>query len=532
MSPRKVRFVLDTVRGKYAPEALAQLQFTPNFAAAEIAKVIKSACANAQNNFDMDPDALKIVRCYVDGGPVLKRVQPRAQGRAYRILKRTSHITVVVEDVERPVPPAKGVAKPVGRRQPLLAPSVLAATGGAANGAAAGSVPAADETLPQPVDTVEETAMNAGAPGTEEVAATPTEGRHRRRRFGRRARSPRPKRMWPRRRLTRLRQQATRAANKPRARKQRETRQNMGQKIHPIGFRIGVIRDADSKWFADKEYAQFILEDHNIRGMVKKRRGWDNAAINKVEIERPGNTVRVTLHTAKPGVIIGRGGAGVDQFKADLEKLTKKPVHINVQEIRNLETHAQLVAEGIAQQIEKRIGYKRAMRQAVTRAMKLGVKGIRCHVAGRLGGSEMARREQDRQGKIPLHTLRADIDYGFAEAATQYGHIGVKVWIYKGDILPGARRPVETPAEPRRAAAGGDPRGRGGDYGRGRRGEGRDGDSRSRRGGRGRGGASGGGDSRQSYGGQRPQGGGERGPGPGGTHGGGSDAGATGSGGQ
>ena len=175
MSPRKVRFVLDTVRGKYAPEALAQLQFTPNFAAAEIAKVIKSACANAQNNFDMDPDALKIVRCYVDGGPVLKRVQPRAQGRAYRILKRTSHITVVVEDVERPVPPAKGVAKPVGRRQPLLAPSVLAATGGAANGAAAGSVPAADETLPQPVDTVEETAMNAGAPGTEEVAATPTE---------------------------------------------------------------------------------------------------------------------------------------------------------------------------------------------------------------------------------------------------------------------------------------------------------------------------------------------------------------------
>jgi large subunit ribosomal protein L22 len=172
MSPRKVRFVLDTVRGKYAPEALAQLQFTPNFAAGEIAKVIKSACANAQNNFDMDPDALKIVRCYVDGGPVLKRVQPRAQGRAYRILKRTSHITVVVEDVERPVPPAKGVAKPVGRRQPLLAPSVLAATGGAT--AAAAAVPVVDET-PQPVETVEETGMNAGAPATEEVAATPTE---------------------------------------------------------------------------------------------------------------------------------------------------------------------------------------------------------------------------------------------------------------------------------------------------------------------------------------------------------------------
>lgn len=319
----------------------------------------------------------------------------------------------------------------------------------------------------------------------------------------------------------------------------------MGQKVHPIGFRIGVNRDADSKWFADKEYPAFVLEDHLIRTMVKKRRGWDNAAINKVEIERPGNTVRVTLHTAKPGVIIGRGGAGVDMFKADLEKLTKKSVHVNVQEIRNLETHAQLVAEGVAQQIEKRIGYKRAMRQAVTRAMKLGVKGIRCHVAGRLGGSEMARREQDRQGSIPLHTLRADIDYGFTEAKTQYGHIGVKVWIYKGDILPGARRPVENPAEARRSAPSGDRRDRGGDYGRrdgGGGGGGRDGrgggGSGPRRGGRGPGGPGGGGGggsyggpgggvggSRQNYGGARPQSGG---PEPGGTHGGPSDAGSSG----
>lgn len=210
----------------------------------------------------------------------------------------------------------------------------------------------------------------------------------------------------------------------------------MGQKIHPIGFRIGVNRDSDSKWYADKQYADFVYEDFKIRKMAKKRKGWDNAAIAKIEIERQANQVKVTLHTAKPGIIIGRGGAGVDMLKADLEKLTKKTVHVNVQEIRHLETNAQLVAESIAQQIEKRIGYKRAMRQAVTRAMKLGVRGIRCHVAGRLGGSEMARQEQDRQGKIPLHTLRADIDYGFDEALTQYGHIGVKVWIYKGDILP------------------------------------------------------------------------------------------------
>jgi small subunit ribosomal protein S3 len=223
----------------------------------------------------------------------------------------------------------------------------------------------------------------------------------------------------------------------------------MGQKIHPIGFRIGVIRDADSKWYADKQYAQFLLEDHKIRQMVRKRKGWDNAAIAKTDIERQANQVKVTLHTAKPGIIIGRGGAGVDLLKSDMEKLTGKTVHVNVQEIRHLETNAQLVAESIAQQIEKRIGYKRAMRQAITRAMKLGVRGIRCQVSGRLGGSEMARREVDRNGKIPLQTLRADIDYGFDEALTQYGHIGVKVWIYKGDILPGARKPVEAPAASR-----------------------------------------------------------------------------------
>jgi len=256
----------------------------------------------------------------------------------------------------------------------------------------------------------------------------------------------------------------------------------MGQKIHPIGFRIGVIRDADSKWYADKQYAAFVLEDYTIRKMVKKRRGWDNAAISKVEIERQANQVRVTLHTAKPGIIIGKGGAGVDLLRGDLEKLTKKTVHVNVQEIRQLETNAQLVAESIAQQIEKRIGYKRAMRQAVTRAMRLGVLGIRCHVAGRLGGAEMARRESDRQGKIPLHTLRADIDYGFYEAVTAYSTIGVKVWIYKGDILPGARRPMDNPAARPAAGRDDDRRGRGG-RGGGPRGAGRPGGA----GGRGRG---------------------------------------------
>jgi small subunit ribosomal protein S3 len=275
----------------------------------------------------------------------------------------------------------------------------------------------------------------------------------------------------------------------------------MGQKIHPIGFRIGVIRDADSKWYADKQYAAFVLEDYKIRKIVKKRRGWENAAISKVEIERQANQVRVTLHTAKPGIIIGKGGAGVDLLRGDLEKLTKKTVHVNVQEIRQLETNAQLVAESIAQQIEKRIGYKRAMRQAVTRAMRLGVLGIRCHVAGRLGGAEMARRESDRQGKIPLHTLRADIDYGFYEAVTAYSTIGVKVWIYKGDILPGARRPMDNPTARPSAGRDDDRRGRGG-RGGGPRGAGRPGAGGRGRGPRGEGGGYAGSGSFTSGGGQ------------------------------
>ena len=214
----------------------------------------------------------------------------------------------------------------------------------------------------------------------------------------------------------------------------------MGQKIHPVGFRVGVNREHESKWFLDKGYAAALIEDAHIRKFIKKRRELQNAAIARVEIERAANRVKATLHTAKPGIIIGRGGKGVDDLRLLLEGLTKKSVTVNVTEIRHPELDAQLVSESIAQQITKRISYKRAMRQAVTRAMKLGAKGIRILCSGRLNGSEMARKEGDRLGKIPLHTLRADIDYGFAEAATTYGNIGVKVWIYKGDILPGQKR--------------------------------------------------------------------------------------------
>jgi small subunit ribosomal protein S3 len=219
----------------------------------------------------------------------------------------------------------------------------------------------------------------------------------------------------------------------------------LGQKVHPIGFRIGVIREPDSKWYLPKRgFAEAVYEDYLIRRYVKEH--LPNAAVSRVEIERAGNRIKITLHTAKPGVIIGKSGKGAEDLRAALEKVIKKPLlPISVQEIPHADLDAQLVAESIAMQISKRIAYKRAMRQAVLRAVKLGAKGIRVMCSGRLAGAEMARREQDRQGKIPLQTLRADIDYGFAEAPTTYGNIGVKVWIYKGDVLPGQPRQSELP---------------------------------------------------------------------------------------
>lgn len=258
----------------------------------------------------------------------------------------------------------------------------------------------------------------------------------------------------------------------------------MGQKIHPIGFRIGVIREPESKWYADKrEFSQYLLQDAKIRKHIKK--SLYTAGISHVEIERAANKVKVTVHTAKPGLIIGRGGKGVDDLRAEVEKLAGgKQVHVNVQEIRSPELNAQLVAESIAQQIERRISYKRASKQAVFRTMRMGAKGIRIRVAGRLGGAEMARVDGEKSGKVPLHTLRADIDYGFYEAATTYGNIGIKVWIYKGDVLPGTRRAEPTEEElnalrkprrprPERGDRGdrGDRGGRGG-YGGGGRGQG------------------------------------------------------------
>ena len=209
----------------------------------------------------------------------------------------------------------------------------------------------------------------------------------------------------------------------------------MGQKVNPHGLRVGIIKDWDSKWYADKKnFNSLLIEDFNIRKYIKEK--LFIAGISKVEIERAANRVKVSIYTAKPGMVIGKGGAGVEELKNELEKLTKKNVIVNVEEVKEPELDAQLVAENIASQLERRISFRRAMKQAIQRAMKAGALGIKTAVSGRLGGADMARTEGYSEGTIPLQTLRADIDYGFAEADTTYGKIGVKVWIYKGEVLP------------------------------------------------------------------------------------------------
>lgn len=208
----------------------------------------------------------------------------------------------------------------------------------------------------------------------------------------------------------------------------------MGQKVHPIGYRLGYIRTWNSRWFAKKGYSQLLHEDIKIRQRVKEK--LYHAGISRVEIERSGKVIDIDIHAARPGIIIGRKGTEVDRLKKDLEALTNKQVNINIKEIKKPELDPQLVAENVALQLEKRISFRRAMKKGVTSALRFGALGVKITCAGRLGGAEIARTEWYREGRVPLHTLRADIDYGFAEAKTTYGQIGVKVWIYKGDVLP------------------------------------------------------------------------------------------------
>ena len=213
----------------------------------------------------------------------------------------------------------------------------------------------------------------------------------------------------------------------------------MGQKVHPHGFRLGIIKDWDAKWYANnKNFADNLIEDMKVRKYIKKK--LFIAGVPKIEIERAANKVKINIYTAKPGIVIGKGGTLIEVLRKEIEKMTGKNILINISEVRAPEQNAQLVSESIAAQLEKRISFRRAMKQSMSRAMKSGAKGIKTSVSGRLGGAEIARTEHYHEGTIPLQTLRADIDYGFHEADTTYGKIGVKVWIYKGEVLPKAKK--------------------------------------------------------------------------------------------
>jgi len=242
----------------------------------------------------------------------------------------------------------------------------------------------------------------------------------------------------------------------------------MGQKVNPHGFRLGITTDFKSRWYADKLYKAYVKEDVAIRKLMTT--GMERAGISKVEIERTRDRVRVDIHTARPGIVIGRRGAEAERIRGELEKLTGKQVQLNILEVKNPEIDAQLVAQGVAEQLSSRVAFRRAMRKAIQSTMKAGAKGIKVQVSGRLGGAEMSRSEQYREGRVPLHTLRANIDYGFYEARTTFGRIGVKVWIYKGDVANlRAAREADAAAQRQGRPSGGRDDRRGGDRPRGGR---------------------------------------------------------------
>lgn len=215
----------------------------------------------------------------------------------------------------------------------------------------------------------------------------------------------------------------------------------MGQKVNPIGMRVGIIRDWESKWYADKDYAELLHEDLKVREYITKR--LSDASVSKVEIERAANRINISVHTAKPGMVIGKGGTEVEALRKALNQLTGKRVHINIVEIKRADLDAKLVAENIARQLENRVSFRRAQKQAIQRTMRAGAQGIKTQVSGRLGGADIARAEHYSEGTVPLHTLRADIDYAHAEADTTYGKLGVKVWIYRGEVLPTKKKSEE-----------------------------------------------------------------------------------------
>jgi small subunit ribosomal protein S3 len=216
----------------------------------------------------------------------------------------------------------------------------------------------------------------------------------------------------------------------------------LGQKVNPIGLRLGIVKTWDSRWYAEKVYAKFLQEDILVRRYIKRR--LYHAGISRVEIERTANRAKITIRASRPGIIIGQKGVEIEKLQKEIQRMTQREISINIQEVRRVEADAQLVAENVALQLERRVAFRRAMKKSVTASLKFGAQGIKIACSGRLGGAEIARSEWYREGRVPLHTLRADIDYGFSEARTTYGAIGIKVWVYKGDVLPDVRGRKET----------------------------------------------------------------------------------------
>jgi len=319
-SAQKARLVADLIRGKKVAQALEILTFTNKKAAALVKKVLESAIANAEHNDGADIDDLKVAKIFVDEGPSMKRVMPRAKGRADRILKRTSHMLI-----------SRGIA--------------------------------------------------------------------------------------------------------------------MGQKVNPNGIRLGIVKPWNSTWFANtQDFADNLDGDFKVRKFLTKELA--NASVSRITIERPAKSIRVTIHTARPGIVIGKKGEDVEKLRNAVSQIAGVPAQINIAEVKKPELDAKLVADSIASQLERRVMFRRAMKRAVQSAMRLGAKGIKVEVSGRLGGAEIARSEWYREGRVPLHTLRADIDYNTAEAHTTYGVIGVKVWIFKGEILGGMAAVAQSEQQP------------------------------------------------------------------------------------
>ena len=321
-SPRKLALVCNFIKGKKADIALRDLEFTRKRIAKDVTKTVKSAIANAENNYQYDIDNLFVKEAYVGKSLVMKRYRPRAKGRASSIKKPFSRITIVLEE----------------KKQNIL-----------------------------------------------------------------------------------------------KEKKQMKVR-IMGQKINPIGLRLGINRGWDSTWFAKKkDFGKYLIEDFKIRNYIKKN--ITNSGVSEIIIERSSKKCIVSIHTSRPGFVIGKKGADIEKIKKNITKITDGDVNVNIKEIKKPELNSNLVAENIAQQLVKRVAYRRAMKRAMQSAMRLNAKGIKVMLSGRLAGNEIARTEWLREGSIPSHTLRADIDYGFAEALTTYGIIGVKVWIYKGELM-------------------------------------------------------------------------------------------------